>query len=73
MKFVIILISIRILAQVLFIYAYINRDITEYSVTTRACFQYLITDIQISLYLFKDLLLNIFVNLYIKRLSSFLS
>ena len=38
MKFVITLISIRVLAQILFIYAYINKNIAKYSVTARVCF-----------------------------------
>ena len=30
--------SIRVLAQVLFTYVYINKDVAEYSVTARTCF-----------------------------------
>ena len=36
MKFTITSISIRVLAQVLFTHAYINKDVTRYFVTARA-------------------------------------
>ena len=38
MKFAVTLISIRVLAQISFIYAYINKDVAKYSVTARVCF-----------------------------------
>ena len=72
MKFAVTSISIRVLAQILFTHTYINRNIAEYSITIKVCFQYSITNTQMFLYLFKDLLLDNFINLHVKRLSSFL-
>ena len=55
-KFTITLMSIRVLAQVLFTHIYIKSNIAEYSMTARVCFQYLFMNIQVFLHLFKDLL-----------------
>ena len=38
MKFAVTLVSIRVLVQVSFIYAYINRNIAKYSITIKVCF-----------------------------------
>ena len=55
-KFIIILMSIRVLIQILFTYIYIIKNVVKYSMTAKACFQYLFTNTQMFLHLFKDLL-----------------
>ena len=55
-KFIITLMSIRVLTQILFTYVYIKSDVAEYSVTAKVCFQYLFINTQMLLHLFKDLL-----------------
>ena len=70
-KFIMTLMSIRVLVQVSFTHIHIKRDIAEYSVTARVCFWYLLVNIQMLLHLFEDLLWDVFVNL-LEEFSSFL-
>ena len=71
MKFAVTSVSIRVLVQISFTCTYNKRNVAKYSVTARVYFQYLFTNIQIFLYLFEDLLKDIFIDL-VEESSSFL-